>query len=774
MSATARAARVGADRLRISASDDDASVGGLTAWLSRRREVASWRLRPETRVIDVTVRDGVAGQGRLLRALRDRDHVPVRSPTEERVTVAHALAGRVRLRLGDTEHDDVPRAASFLSRLPGVSTCEPSPGGRSAVVRYDPSLTSPDEIVAAFEESCASEWPAHRSAPHAPPSLWPTVFNTAVLAACASGAAPLPLLAAGVSLSAIPSMRRALVAIGERRASVDHLDVAAVTIALATGQPATGAFITWLLGLGDLLLAHTTDGARAALSKVASLGARDAWRLSDGRMEKVSTGQLRRGDVIVIDAGGSVAADGRVIRGEALLDEKALTGESLPKARRVGDRVLAASVVTEGQVVIEVDRIGDDTAAARIVRILESAGSKPMTLQREAERAADRVVLPTFGVAGSAAMIAGQIERATSVLITDFGTGLRIVVPTSALASMTAAARRGVLVKGAQYLERLSKSDVIVFDKTGTLTLGHPEIVDAQALSSMPVETFIALAAGAEARQHHPIAEAVRKHAQRLGVTAHEPEIGSERVVIGMGVDARVDGRAVHVGSMRWMREAGLSTSRAELPARRVHARGSSALMVAIDGEIVGVLAVADRPRPESAAVVRALEAGGRRRVALMSGDARATVDAIARELGVSEAVGELMPEDKAEYVRAQQRRGHTVAMVGDGINDAPALAVADVGISLHGGTEVAIETADVVLLDGGLRKLPEAFALADRAVAGVRSSVAMVVAPNAVALALGAFGLLGPAGAALINNGTTVLAGIAALRPLLGTQRRT
>ncbi len=282
-------------------------------------------------------------------------------------------------------------------------------------------------------------------------------------------------MAAAIALTAIPSARRAYQALTERHASVDLLDLAAVGISLGTGQPLTAAFITWLLGVGDIILAQTTDRARAAISKLMELDAEDAWRVTDsGETERVPVKRLAVGDRIVVEAGGRVAADGIVERGVALVDEKALTGESVPVERKAGERVLAASVVVEGQLVVTVDRAGTDTTAAKIVQILEGAGAKPMTLQRETERIADKLVLPTFGVAGAAALLTSQIDRMTCVLITDFGTGIRIAVPTAALAAMTAAAREGVLVKGGQFLERMSKVDAIVFDKTGTLTGGAP------------------------------------------------------------------------------------------------------------------------------------------------------------------------------------------------------------------------------------------------------------------------------------------------------------
>jgi heavy metal translocating P-type ATPase len=393
-------------------------------------------------------------------------------------------------------------------------------------------------------------------------------------------------------------------------------------------------------------------------------------------------------------------------------------------------------------------------------------------LQRDAERVSDRLVLPAFGIAGAAGLLAEQIDRATSVLITDFGTGIRIAVPTSALTGMTLAARRGVLVKGAQYLERLSKADVVVFDKTGTLTLGEPEIIAVEPVGSLSAREAVGLAAAAEARQSHPIAEAIRRYAEDNGIEARDAELGTESYAIGRGLMARVDGRSVLVGSARLMAEHGIRSTRGRM-AIEAHARaGASSIFVAVDGEVALVIGHADAPRKESCDVVRALKAGGRRQIVLLSGDARASVETVARSIGIDEAFAEMLPEDKAEKVRELQRRGKVVAMIGDGINDAPALAVADVGVSLHGGTDVALETADVVLLDGGLRKLPDAFTVADDAMRRVRRGLGYVIVPNAAAIALGALGLITPGMAAVINNGSTVAAGLAAVAPLLGRRR--
>jgi Cu2+-exporting ATPase len=716
------------------------------------------------------------GDAPFVRSLKDRLFTLTRAATPSappRVELVHGIDGRARLRAPLLADDDLLRLASLLAAEPGVARADASPASHSILVTFDPSLTTTAVLLQVANERGPESWPLSPT-PTRKTGWAHAAMNSAVLGASLTGLVPLPLLAAGVAVTAIPAARRALHAARERRLSVDVLDLAAIGISLGTGQPTTAAFITWLLGVGDFILGKTQDGARDAISKLMKLDASHAFRLAeDGSVERVAAEKLAKGDRIIIDPGGSIAADGTIVRGAASVDEKALTGESIPRDKKEGDRVLAATVVLEGHIVVEVERTGRDTTAAKIVQILEGAGAKPMTLQHETERTADRLVLPTIGIAGGAAMLAQHVDRMTSVLITDFGTGIRIAVPAAALTGMTLAARQGVLVKGAQYLERLAKTDAIVFDKTGTLTSGSPEVTSVRPFGGFEPDTALMFAAAAEERQAHPIAVAIRAEAERRGLSVPSAELGSEVYSIGLGLAATVAGDTVLVGGSRLMARHGIETVGASGIARSLDDQGASSIYVAISGRLAAIIGYRDEPRSESRDVVRALQAGGRRQVVLMSGDARASVEAVARAVGADCFHAEMLPEDKAARVRDLQKQGKTVAMVGDGINDAPALAVADVGISLHGGTDVALETADVVLLEAGLTKLPDAFALADDAMRRVRRGLGYVIVPNAVAIVLGAVGLLAPGSAALVNNGSTVAAGLAAVAPLFRRKAR-
>ena len=751
----------------------DRSTQALVKWLALREEVVEVRPR-RSDALEVRYRELPDQDGLFMMSLQD-ELFSLSRPTPApalQATLAHWLPGRARIRIAGASDSQIGRIAAWLETMNGVARVSPSEASDSILILFDRKKTSAQKIIDAVNASVPGEWPCAPAHEH---RKWPKVaFSAVVLGVTLAGVAPPPVAAAAVAITAIDPARRALSALRKRRLTVDTLDVLAIGISLARSQPSTAALITCLLGIGDLLLERTSDHARAAIARLSNFEVAFAWRVRGEKIERVPARKLRPGDQIKIYAGDSVAADGVIMRGQGSVDEKALTGESEPRARGVGTRVLAASVLLEGQLVVGVDRAGSDTTAAKIVRILHDAGKKPMSLQHETERIANLAVLPTIALAAIAGFAAADIERTTSVLITDFGSGLRIAAPTSALAAMTVAAGEGLLIKGGQYLERLSKVDAVVFDKTGTLTLGAPEVFDVVGIDGWNGDDGLALAAAAEDRQRHPVAEAIREYARGRGVPSLKARGATHK--IGHGVSARVDGHRVIVGGARMMRGvADLDDPEALAAAARHRSVGASSVFVAVDGRVATVVGYRDGAREESAEVVRALGVGGRREVIVMSGDTECAVLGLARSLGIRVAHHGLLPEQKVELVRDLQRRGRIVAMVGDGINDAPALAIADVGISLRGATDVAIETADVILVSGGLRKLPRAFDLADRAMHDVRRGLAIVIAPNALAIALGSLGMITPGVAAVVNNGSTIVAALAGLAPLLapGARRR-
>ncbi len=766
----------GKDRLCIEgAGGSSCEADSLVAWLSLREDVRGFEQRATTGVFFVHYDDGHALPGRFVRALREeiaRIEHSCGSVEQFRVERAHSVPGRVRLQVSGLDQENLARLTAFGAVLDGVERAIYSSTNTILIV-YDATVSTEQQLVEGLCESSPADWPGFP--PRVTKLRWGgAVVDSVVLAAALSGAFSAPVVGVGVVVCMLRPLRRSLRALTEGTISIDLLDVVATGAALATGLPATAAFVIWMVGVGDLLLDYSTDKARTALAQVMRLQEREVFRVvSDETIECVRVDALEVGDRFVVGAGHSVAADGIVLTGAAAVNEGALTGESRYVDKLEGSTVLASTLVVEGELVVEVLRAGKQSEAAKILGVLSTAGSKPLTLQNDALRFAGKLVAPTFGVAIGAAQLARDIYRAVSVLITDFGTGVRIAVPTSALASLTLAAREGVLVKGAQYLERLARADVVVFDKTGTLTLGVPEIVELVAADGFTETEVMVLAGSAERRHDHPVAKALKNHAARLGCLSLEPELGVEEYAVGRGLTTVVDGRKVRIGSGTWMQLIGHDLSVFGEELQRFAEQEVSAVFIEIDDELAGIAGYRDTMRPESAAIVERLRAGGRRKTVLLSGDTERAVEWVSAKVGVDEGVGGLSPQDKADFVRRLRAEGHVVAMIGDGINDAPALALADVGVSIAGSTEVAVEIADVVLLEGGLTQLAEAFDVSDSAMNGVRRGLATIVVPNAIAIALGAAGLINPPLAAIINNSATVASVLVGTAPLTLSRKR-
>jgi heavy metal translocating P-type ATPase len=760
-------------RVRVPAPTRD--VDDVVTWISSHAGVQSVHHDPADGAIVVRFDDRRAPRSLLRGAVLDRFRALGPSPSAPRgpleVAVAHELPGRVRFKVTGTGPGDIERISSFVASIEGVDRTRASPASSSFLVLFDARTLDARRLLARIRESSPLEWPEPEPAKPLSTEWLKAGFSTMVMASAIFGVVPPPAVLGAVAVTAIPPFRRAWGSLRRGRLNVDVMDATAITVCLARAEPITASVITTLLAIGDLILERTHVRARLAISRLMRLDDGEAFVLDRPATapRRAHPRELVPGMSIVVYPGARIPADGVLLSGSLAVDEKALTGESVPRERFTGDHVMAASVAVHGQAIVLVERAGGDTIAARIVQILEGAGAKPMTLQRNAERTADRLVLPTFVAAGAAWAASGVVDRLTSVLITDFGTGVRVAVPTAALAAMTLAAREGVLVKGASFLERLHEADTIVFDKTGTLTLGLPEVTAVVRTTARFTDgEVLSFAAAAESNQSHPIADAIRRYAEGLELPRWEAEVESEAYRIGLGLLARVHGLSVCVGNPRMMREMGIDPTVAEAPRDELASRGISSVLVAIDGALSAVIGYADAPRPESARVIRELRSDGRRRVLLLSGDARAPVEAIAAIVGIDEAIADVLPQDKADVVRRLKNEGRKVAMVGDGINDAPALAVADIGISLHGGTEVALETADVVLLEGGLERLPAVFRVADEAMQRVKEVLGLVLLPNAAAIMAGALGFINPVMAATINNGSTILAALHAIMPLL------
>jgi len=554
----------------------------------------------------------------------------------------------------------------------------------------------------------------------------------------------------------------------EGRLNVDFLDTLAVAASLAQGNPMTGAIVTWLITLGDWIRDLTAAGSRRAIRELLEFQVKTAWVVRDGAVVSISSAELAAGDNVVVYPGAMIPVDGDVIDGSALIDQKTITGEGLPVVRGRGEPVYAATVVREGQLTILATRVGADTTAGQIVRRVESAPIGDTRMQNHAERLADRLVVPELVLASGAAILSADFDRFLSLVIVDYGTGIRVAAPTAVLSSMTHAARAGIIIKSGRHLERLAEVDTMIFDKTGTLTHGSPAVLDILTYQNQITGAhLLGLAAAAETQLQHPVAQALRTKAKELAVNI--PPCDETQYRIGLGVEGQVNGYYLHVGNERFMQRSSICVRKAVADRASLDEQGLSCLYIAVDGVLAGMVPYSDEIRPESRSALRQLRDLGIKETVMLTGDNAVVACAVSRRLGLTRHFADMLPAEKAEVIQELQRSGNVVAMVGDGINDSPALSYADVGIAMKHGAEVTHESAHVVLMDDSLWKLVKAVEISQGAIGLIKQNYAIVAGMNTLALALTLpGGLITPTMTALISNGSAVLATLNGLRPIL------
>jgi heavy metal translocating P-type ATPase len=557
----------------------------------------------------------------------------------------------------------------------------------------------------------------------------------------------------------------------EGRLNIDFLDTLAIVASLLHGNPMAGAIVTWLIKLGDWIRDLTAAGQRKAMSELLEFQAKTAWVIREGVVTSIPASELAIGDTVVVYPGDMVSVDGEIIDGQAMIDQKTITGEGLPVMRGKGEPVFAATVIRDGQLTIRAIRVGNATTAGQIAQLVESAPIGDTRMQNHAEKLADRLVLPTLALAAGTAAVSFDFNRFLSLVIVDYGTGIRVAAPTAVLASMTHAARAGIIIKSGAHMEKLSEVDTVIFDKTGTLTHGSPEVIDIISYERTITDNhLIGLAAAAETKLQHPVANALRVKARELQVNI--PYCEETKYRIGLGVEGQVNGYYMHVGNERLMRQSGIHVGTAENDRAKLDEQGYSCIYVAVDGTLAGLIPFTDKIRPESREVIQRLHAAGIKNTVMLTGDNAVAARAVGRRLGLSRQFADMLPADKAEVIQQFQREGNIVAMVGDGINDSPALSFADVGIAMKHGAEVARESADVVLMEDSLWKLVKAVEISRGAVRLIYQNYAIVAGMNTLALGLALpSGLIAPEITALISNGSAILASLNGMRPILRYQ---
>jgi Cu2+-exporting ATPase len=700
-----------------------------------------------------------------------------------RVEVRHFLPGRIRLFIPNLFRieDDPEQLLHYLAAPHGIDKIRVNAHCATVVIEFDHNR--PETIRDLLRTLRNGSGIAHLaslnghgngSAPAKPKSevkQWQLALPTVSLALSFAASPAVAAVNAPLLLwNSRPIVARAWKVLShEKRLNVDFLDCVAITVSMGQAHFATAGIVVWLIRLGDWIRDLTAARSKRAVSDLLEFQAKMTWVLRDGVVVATPVASVLEGDTVVIHSGEIVPVDGEVLTGHASIDQKTITGEGLPVNRSEGEVVYAGTSLREGYITVKATRVGGDTTAAQIVKLVESAPIGETRMQNHAERFADRLVVPTLGLATGMSLITGDVNRFTSIVIVDYGTGIRVAAPTSVLASMTHAARQGILIKSGAHLEKLAEVDTIVFDKTGTLTSGTPHVLNAICYNEKHFSSrlLLGLAAAAEARLQHPVAEAIRVRTTEDKIEV--PECQEVQYRVGYGVEARIDGFYLHLGSERFLRRESIDTSMALRDQRELNEQGCSSLMLAIDGKVAGLIPYADKVRPESHDVIQRLHNLGVRNTIMLTGDNGTVAKAVSGRLGLSRFMADMLPSQKSDYVQALRAKGQIVAMVGDGINDSPALSFADVGIAMKHGAQVAHESANIVLLEDSLWKLVQAIEISRDGVALIKQNYAIVAVLNTLALALALpGGLISPQTTAILSNGSAIVASLNAIRPTL------
>jgi heavy metal translocating P-type ATPase len=664
-----------------------------------------------------------------------------------------------------------------LRALPGVRAVEGNTVTGSVRIDYDPFTLAEDAIVASLHELSGhldaprlDPAPAGRARARlaSAPGATANLIGTASVLAAVCLPSP-PMWATGLVLaSGLPILLRASEAVlRQRRVNGDVLEASTLTLLALGGHHVAGALLTTLRALGEFVVARTVVRTRRSLHEILAPADQTVPRIADGTREVVRVEMVVPGDVIAAAAPHRIPVDGTVVRGEALVNQQTMTGEALPVERRAGDRVFAATDVVHGEIEVHVERVGLTTAVGRIVRAIEVAADEKSDIQQFAERLADREVWRTLVLAGLGTLVSRSVTAGTAILVADYGTAGRVGIPAAIVASIRRAAGAGILIKGPRALENLARVDTVVFDKTGTLTLGMPHVTRVVSYDGRrDADALVALAAAAERDFRHPVARAIGRYAAARRLTIVSAR--SRALTIGLGVDVEIEGVRVLVGSRRFIERMGVEDlGPATRDEQAAHAAGAAPTFVAVDGRLAGMLVLEDELRGDAPAAVRALRERRMRNVILLSGDHPEPTRVIATLLGLRHYDAELLPEDKARLIRKLKGEGRVVAMVGDGVNDALALAAADVGISVPGGAEVTAEAADVVLMRGGLDQVVRALDMAAESIGAVRGTLRTAARVNLAVVGLASVGLARPLASILLSHGITVASAMATVQRL-------
>lgn len=556
----------------------------------------------------------------------------------------------------------------------------------------------------------------------------------------------------------------------QRKIEVPVLDATAITVSLVTKDFSTASSIMFLLGIGELLEEWTHKKSVDDLARSMSLNVSKVWlRTPENQEILVESSKIEKGDKVVVHMGNVIPFDGEVLDGDAMVNQASLTGESVPVQRTVGNTVFAGTVVEEGEITIRVKEVEGNNRFDQIVTMIEESEKLKSELEGKAEHYADKLVPWTLGATGLTYLLTRNVTKAMSILMVDFCCALKLAMPISVLSAIREASLYNVTVKGGKFLEAVAEADTIVFDKTGTLTKAHPTVVDVVNFNDeYSSDDMLRVAACLEEHFPHSMAKAVVDAASKKGLS-HEEMHTKVEYIVAHGIATSINGKRTVIGSYHFVFEdekcvvpAGKEPLFESLPLYYSH------LYLAIEGKLSAVICIEDPLRDEAAAVVTSLKKAGISKVVMMTGDSERTASVIAKKVGVDEYYAEVLPEDKAAFVEREKAKGRKVIMIGDGINDSPALSAANVGIAISDGAEIAREIADITVGSDDLYQIVTLKYISNALMKRIKSNYRKIVGFNSGLIALGVAGVLPPTTTALLHNGSTILISVNSMKNML------
>ena len=557
-----------------------------------------------------------------------------------------------------------------------------------------------------------------------------------------------------------------------KRPNADTLSSSAIISSILLGKESAALTIMFLEEVSELLTVYTMEKTRGAIKDMLSVGESYVWKeISEDNVKRVPIEEIQKDDIIVVQTGEKISVDGKIIKGEALIDQSSITGEYMPLKKAEGETVYAGTIVKNGNISILAEKVGDDRTVSRIIKLVEDANFNKADIQNYADTFSAQLIPLNFILAGIVYASTRSITKAMSMLVIDYSCGIRLSTAVAFSAAINTAAKNGILVKGSNFIEELSKAETVIFDKTGTITEGKPKVQSIEVFdNSMSENEMIGLAGAAEEQSSHPLATAIMTEIKDRGIEI--PKHSKIKTVVSRGVETKVgkgkEAKVIRVGSKKYMLENNVNLTAAIDAERGIISRGEIGLYIAQDDKIIGLIGVSDPPRENIKKAINRLRNYGVDDIVLLTGDLRQQAETIASRMSIDRYESELLPEDKAKNILKFQSKGSNVIMIGDGVNDAPALSYANVGVALGSTrTDVAMEAADITITQDDPLLVPGVIGLSKSTVKTIKENFAMVIGLNTFALVLGATGILAPIYASVLHNSTTILVVLNSLKLL-------